>query len=162
MWDFVFLIDVCNYINQLNMKLQTQNKFIFALLNNVTAFENKLKLFILQVGAGNFIHFSTCSDFLKQTEVPAPTKKYAGYLTNLLAEFHARFSHLRKQETEFRIIENPFCVHENDVPEIYQMELMRIRVHPPAVDGSSVPSLVKRFMTNCCYFTFRTYVSFSL
>ena len=41
-WDVVFLIDVAEHLNDLNLKFQKQNKMIYELLNDVRAFENKL------------------------------------------------------------------------------------------------------------------------
>lgn len=53
LWDFAFLTDISDHLNFLNLKLQEQGKLIFQ-LNDITAFEMKLKLFIKQIREGNF------------------------------------------------------------------------------------------------------------
>jgi len=76
---FAFLTDISDHLNFLNLKLQEHGKLIFQLLNDITAFEIKLKLFIKQIGEGNFSHFNVCYELKKN------------YCVSTNAEFHEFF-----------------------------------------------------------------------
>lgn len=112
MWDFVFLVDISAHLNELNLRLQKRDKMIFELLNEVNAFERKLILFINQIEKENFVHFEKCLAFHEKSEEAAPVQKFLRNLKCLQTEFQTRFAEVRKHETIFRIIENPFVADE--------------------------------------------------
>jgi len=74
-WDLAFLTDICSHCNLLNIKLQGKDKLIFELLNDVTAFEGKLKLFVQHVNRHNFAHFPTCDKLRSTVPFPDPNSK---------------------------------------------------------------------------------------
>jgi len=57
--DLIFLVDVTEHLNSLNMQLQGQNHLVCHLPNHVEAFKTKLNLFVKQAESGNFVHFPT-------------------------------------------------------------------------------------------------------
>jgi len=58
------------------LKLRKQNEIIYELLDDVTAFEKKIELFIRQIERATFVHFQTCSKFKNENFEPPPTDKF--------------------------------------------------------------------------------------
>jgi|SRR5688572_17807409 len=65
--DLTFLVDVSQHLNDLNLILQGDNQLVCHLVNHVSAFRTKLKLFQQQAGSGNFVHFPTFQSMLQKT-----------------------------------------------------------------------------------------------
>ncbi|XP_029656044.1 general transcription factor II-I repeat domain-containing protein 2-like [Octopus sinensis] len=85
-----FFVDITSHLNDLNLKLQGSNKFIHQMYAEITAFENKLKLWELQLQKGNMTHFV---NFLSTNPTDVP--EYANIVMELRSEFSSRFMDLR-------------------------------------------------------------------
>lgn len=59
----------------------------------------------------------------------APTQKYVNSLENLQNKFRKHFNNIRQLETLFKIIENPFYIDENEIPEEYQLEVIDLKAN---------------------------------
>ena len=81
MWlcDLAFMVDITQYLSELNVKLQGPNQLLSSLLSNVKSFEAKLNLWQMQLEKGNMVHFPTL-----QKQNPAATVEYAKECANLL------------------------------------------------------------------------------
>ena len=83
--DLPCLVDLTTHLNELNMHLQSENKFINTMFQAITVFQMKLKLWQAQMKASNFIHFNTVK------HSPVNREKYAALFFNLIQEFENRF-----------------------------------------------------------------------
>jgi hypothetical protein len=61
LWKQVFLVNITQFMNELNLKLQGANSLISDLYTYFKAFELKLTLFTMQLKEKNLAHFLTCS-----------------------------------------------------------------------------------------------------
>jgi hypothetical protein len=52
-----FLVDVTDYLNNLNKELQGKDKLITDMYNNIKAFRFKFRLWEYQLKLNNFVHF---------------------------------------------------------------------------------------------------------
>lgn len=130
LWDLAFLTDISNHCNDLNLKLQTQGKFIFELLNDVSAFELKLNLFTKQIENKNFVHFNCCKKMQEKHPTEFSTVKFFNLLEKLKIDFQTRFQKLKGQQSVlFRLIENPFQIDETTVRENFQMEIIELKTN---------------------------------
>ena len=120
--DLAFLVDITQYLNILNSKLQGRNQFIRTLFDHIYAFEAKLKIFKKQLLEGNLYHFENLS---KQS--PPDTGLYAIEIKNLRKEFENRFQDLRSNILNFSIFSNPFSLDPIQIPEQYQLELVDLQ-----------------------------------
>jgi hypothetical protein len=94
LWDLAFLTDICNHCNFLNLKLQTPGKFIYETLNDVSAFQRKLNLFIRHIEQQNFAHFDTCAKMKQKLQLfhqLFPQQKFIDCLHLLQEDFVLRF-----------------------------------------------------------------------
>ena len=69
--DLAFAVDITAH----NLKLQSKNKMITALYNDVKCFFVKLKLWKSQITSENLVHFGTC----KELQNRADTKSALGF-----------------------------------------------------------------------------------
>ena len=117
MWlcDLAFMVDITQYLSELNVKLQGPNQLLSSLLSNVNSFEAKLNLWQMQLQKGNTVHFHTL-----QKQNPAATVEYAKECANLLQKFCERFQDLKVKELELHIFATPFNIEAMAVPENLQ------------------------------------------
>ena len=120
--DLAFLVDITQYLNILNSKLQGRNQFIQTLFDHIYAFEAKLKIFEKQLLEGNLYHFENLSK-----QFPPDTGLYAIEIKNLRKEFENRFQDLRSNILNFSIFSNPFSLDPIQIPEQYQLELVDLQ-----------------------------------
>uniref|UniRef100_H3APJ3 HAT C-terminal dimerisation domain-containing protein n=1 Tax=Latimeria chalumnae TaxID=7897 RepID=H3APJ3_LATCH len=120
--DLAFMVDIIQYLSELNVKLQGPNQLLTSLLSNVKSFEAKLKLWKMQLEKGNTVHFPTL-----QKQKPASTVEYARECENLFHKFCERFQDLKVKELEFNIFATPFNVEVVNVPENFQHEVIELQ-----------------------------------
>ena len=83
--DLPCLVDLTTHLNELNMHLQSENKFINTMFQAITVFQMKLKLWQVQIKANSFMHFNTLT---KHSSVNS--KKYSALLFDLIQELENR------------------------------------------------------------------------
>lgn len=128
LWDLAFLTDISNHCNILNLKLQTPGKFIYETLNDVSAFQRKLNLFIHHIEQQNFAHFDSCTKMRQKLPLhPFPHQKFSDCLHLLQEEFVIRFNDANSHQPLFSLVENPFRADVVTVPEKYQLELIELQ-----------------------------------
>ncbi|XP_051788407.1 general transcription factor II-I repeat domain-containing protein 2B-like [Erpetoichthys calabaricus] len=96
--DLAFAVDILTHMNELNVKLQGKDQFVYEMYTNVRAFKTKLALFSKQMSNNSFVHFPLLATL---KEPPRLAKKYRKSLDNLHGEFCPRFSDLEKFTSHF-------------------------------------------------------------
>jgi hypothetical protein len=120
--DLAFLIDVTGYLNEMNLKLQTQGQMVHELYGHVKAFCTKLRLLENQMKAKNLYHFPVLS---KHKNIPYNC--YGDELKALIKQFDTRFADFQGKDFSFSIFSQPIDVDINQVPETLQMEFIDLQ-----------------------------------
>lgn len=116
MADFGYLTDISLHLNDLNIRLQGKNSMLHNLFDQVKTFENKLRLWEVQLLRGDFTHFPT----LSQCEVHN-NEKYSEALSILRSDFSNRFQDFRSNEKLLKLFSTPFSVDVEDAHSNMQM-----------------------------------------
>ena len=109
---FYYLMDMTEHLNQLNVKMQGVGNTVLSLQQAVFAFENKLKLFIANTETGRLLHFEKLGEFKDACTASDPAQhldlhQLAGFTSNLLQSFKARFGEFRERTRIFKFITHP-------------------------------------------------------
>ncbi|KAM9440549.1 NACHT, LRR and PYD domains-containing protein 1b allele 2-like [Clarias gariepinus] len=97
------------HLNQLNVKMQGVENTVLSLQQAVFASENKLELFIADIKTGRLVHFEKLGEFKDACTASDPAQHFdlqqlAGFTSNLLQSFKARFGEFRKRTRLFKFI----------------------------------------------------------
>lgn len=116
---FYYVVDMTEHLNHLNVKMQGVGNTILSLQQAVYAFENKLTLFIEDIETGRLLHFEKLKEFinactLNDSAQYCDLQPLAGFTSNLLQSFKARFVDFRERARLFKFITHP---HECEVDE---------------------------------------------
>uniref|UniRef100_A0A5S6QHL4 Dimer_Tnp_hAT domain-containing protein n=1 Tax=Trichuris muris TaxID=70415 RepID=A0A5S6QHL4_TRIMR len=144
--DLAFMVDITNYLSELNLKLQGPNQLLSSLLTNVKAFEGKLRLWKLQLQRNDTVHFPTLSE-----QTPSSTHEYAGEVAKLIQAFNERFEDVNSKEMELNIFATPFNVEPADVPDNLQHEIIQLQSDndlKARYNNLPVLEFYKRYITN--------------
>lgn len=109
---FYYLVDMTEHLNQLNVKMQGAGNTILSLQQAVFAFENKLELFIADIETGCLLHFEKLGEFKDACTASDPAQhldfqQLAGFTSNLLQSFKARFGEFCKRTRLFKFLTHP-------------------------------------------------------
>ncbi|XP_068101524.1 protein FAM200C-like [Hyperolius riggenbachi] len=109
---FYYLVDMTEHLNQLNVKMQGVGNTVLSLQQAVFAFENKLELFITDIESGRLLHFEKLGEFKDECTASDPAQhldlqQLAGFTSNLLQSFKARFGEFRERTRLFKFITHP-------------------------------------------------------
>eukprot|EP00079_Xenopus_tropicalis_P009770 XP_002934073.2 PREDICTED: general transcription factor II-I repeat domain-containing protein 2A-like [Xenopus tropicalis] len=109
---FYYLVDMTEHLNQLNVKMQGIGNTVLSLQQAVFAFENKLELFIADIDTGHLLHFEKLGEFKDACTASDPAQhldlqQLAGFTSNLLEAFKARFGEFREHTHLFKFITYP-------------------------------------------------------
>ncbi|KAK9526369.1 hypothetical protein VZT92_015074 [Zoarces viviparus] len=127
-WHLVFLTDVTEMLNSLNVQLQGQGKLICDMYSHIKAFEVKLALLLEQVKKHNFIHLPATQNLSAENPaVPFPAEKCVEALEMLKAQFGVRFRELHVNAKEIRLFQNPFVADIDEAQPSYQFELAELQ-----------------------------------
>ncbi|XP_076358929.1 general transcription factor II-I repeat domain-containing protein 2-like [Tachypleus tridentatus] len=77
MFDLAFLVDITSHLNDLNSKLQGKDKLFPSLVNDISAFKMKLKLFISQLENKDLSQFPHLKE---QSECVQDNTKFTEYI----------------------------------------------------------------------------------
>jgi len=107
----VLLTDVFEKLNELNISLQGQGKWVFELQTSIRAFDNKLAILVIRAKTGDFGLFPHYKEFFAtpDSEISFPSVKQdlVQYLMNLQANCKEHFPEL--EEVSYRHVQ--FQVH---------------------------------------------------
>ncbi|KAI6655775.1 General transcription factor II-I repeat domain-containing protein 2B-like isoform X1 [Oopsacas minuta] len=161
--DLAFLVDITQYLNNLNSKLQGKNLLIHNLFDFICAFERKLEIWEKQLIEENLYHFETLSK-----HSPPDTGVYTIKINSLHKEFENRFKDLRSNIVNFAIFSNPFSLEPIELPEHLQLELVDMQCNQDLkakfndvtlmdfyqkyLSSSDYPNLIKHCKMMACLF----------
>nr|XP_033805884.1 general transcription factor II-I repeat domain-containing protein 2-like [Geotrypetes seraphini] len=108
---FYYLVDITEHLNQLNVKMQGVGNTVLSLQQAVFAFE-KLEIFIADTETGRLLHFEKLGEFKDACTASDPAQhldlqQLAGFTSNLLQSFKARFGEFRERTRLFKFITHP-------------------------------------------------------
>uniref|UniRef100_A0A673CGC6 HAT C-terminal dimerisation domain-containing protein n=1 Tax=Sphaeramia orbicularis TaxID=375764 RepID=A0A673CGC6_9TELE len=117
---FYYLVDITEHLNQLNVKMQGIGNTVLSLQQAVFGFENKLELFIMDIETGRLLHFEKLREFKDACTASDPAQHFdlqqlAGFTSDLLQSFKARFGEFREHTRLFKFITHP---HECAVDKV--------------------------------------------
>ena len=109
--DLAFLVDMLCHLNRLNLNLQGKLKILPDLVQSVSAFVNKLKLFKAHIQRGDLTHFPTLLKASGQVTIAILNKQkaiYATLLETLKESFVSRFHDLLLNRPLITFLVDPF------------------------------------------------------
>ena len=123
-------MDIIEYLNHLNVKIQCVGNIILSLQQAVFAFENKLQLFITDIETGRLLHFEKLREFKNVCTASDPTQhldlqRLTDSTSDLLQTIKARFRELHERTCLFEFITDP---HERAVDSADQIYIPSISV----------------------------------
>ena len=104
------------------MHLQGKTQLINVLFEHICSFRIQLRLWENQLQEKNFVHFPT----LKANNQD-DTATYVNFISDLRAQFSARFVDVQKHKSDFKLLAAPFDVSVDDASEVVQMELVDLQ-----------------------------------
>lgn len=114
MQDLMFLTDIMNHLQTLNLALQGKDKIVSDLTQTIFSFQNKIRVFQRDILSRNFSHFPNLSrrvNTFPDIEIKDhKLEEYKDKLQGLLDNFLARFDDLQKLKPCFAFLVNPFMV----------------------------------------------------
>ena len=109
--DLAFLVDMLCHFSRLNLILQSKLKLLPDLVQSVSAFFNKLKLFKEHIEVGDLTHFPTLLKSSGQVTITPSNKQRDGYATllkTLKESFVSRFRELQMKRPQITFLVDPF------------------------------------------------------
>lgn len=113
--EMFFLCDITNHLNDLDLKLQGKNKFIWDSARIVTEFTLKLKTFKAQLEENDYSFFPILQSVQREID---DTFRFVQFIDKLVEEFEARFQDFKKFSLAFQFIKNPFIFDQNKTEEL--------------------------------------------
>ena len=123
--DLAFLLDLCTHLNVLNVKLQGKNKLIVDVAQIIKSFVNKLKLWKNELQVRELSSFCRLKSSIKNNFDLIP--KYNNVLDMLLSEFESRFTDIKSIDQDISIVNTPFLVNIEEVPNNLRLEILRLQ-----------------------------------
>jgi hypothetical protein len=126
--DLCFLVDITTHLNQLNLKLQGENKLITESCSEIKSFTLKLHLWENQLRNGDATHFAELIN--TKCSVQKDFSKYADCLNKLKEAFDSRFQEIAMYDKHFELFRSPFNVDPSTAPSSLQLELIDLQCNP--------------------------------
>lgn len=111
-----FLCDITKHLNDLNLKLQGRDKFVWDLAKDVNEFQLKLVAFKNQIGEIDFTFFPVL-DANKQNH-KYTDESFVKFLNKLIEQFESRFSDFTQLNVVFMFLKNPFAVDKKNIDNL--------------------------------------------
>ena len=109
--DLAFLVDMLCHLSRLNPNLQGKLKLLPDLVQSVSVFVNKLKLFKKHIEKGRFAAFPTSLKASEQVTITTLNKQRAGYATlleTLKESFVSQFGYIQMKRPQITFLVDPF------------------------------------------------------
>lgn len=132
LFDLAFLVDVTSHLNDLNLKLQGKSKLFPSLVNDINAFQMKLKLFVSQLENEDLCQFPHLNEQRECAPDNGNLAKYTEKIKFLQESFESRFHDFAKEEDSILAFINPFSLCEQKImkmPSNLQMELIDLKTN---------------------------------
>ena len=126
MQDPAFMVDVTEYLNNLNKMLQGRSKVVMQYHDSICAFKLKLLLWETQLAGGDAAHFPCLKDVCA-TQHALDMRRFKDKITGLLREFEQRFQIFGELEKDFKVFCSPFTVNASALPVNIQLEVIDLQ-----------------------------------
>ena len=129
--DLAFLVDITSHLNNLNLKLQGKDQLFPSLVNDISAFKMKLKVFITQLKKKDLSQLPHLKEQSESVENIVNYAKYIEKIKLLQEAFNNRFSDFSEEDRMLAFI-NPFSLNERSIlkmPSNLQMELIELKAN---------------------------------
>ena len=130
--DLAFLVDITSHLNNLNLKLQGKDQLFPSLVNDISAFKMKLKVFIAQLEKKDLSQLPHLKEQSESVENIVNFAKYIEKIKLLQEAFNNRFSDFSEEEDRMLAFINPFSLNERSIlkmPSNLQMELIELKTN---------------------------------
>ena len=130
--DLAFLVDITRHLNNLNLKLQGKDQLFPSLVNDISAFKMKLKVFIAHLEKKDL---SQLPHLKEQSESVENIVNFARYIEKIKLQqeaFNNRFSDFSEEEDRMLAFINPSSLNERSIlkmPSNLQMELIELKAN---------------------------------
>lgn len=121
--DLAFLVDICNFLNKINLKLQGKNKNIFEMLNTINYLKLSIERYISCLENNNFSFLNNSFNFLTNMNI----KKYIDLLKNFYNKIKERFSFSYNIDIKIQIIGDLNSVNLDLIDENLANEILLIK-----------------------------------
>jgi hypothetical protein len=106
-----FLVDIFAHLNALNLQLQGRDKTIIDLVEKLSAFREKLPLFLTDLQSAKLLHFTNLKKFIALTSGSATiTNVMIEFLNNLHTNFTDRFEDFNIPNNVMLFVRDPFKI----------------------------------------------------
>lgn len=126
--DLAFLLDITNHLNNLNLKLQGNNKLFTNLCNEVSSFQMKLTLFVTQLTQKKLDNFPYLKERERENEIDIDS--YKSKVEAVRLTFESRFSQFTAEANNVALFTNPFVFPDdkiNTFEENLQLEIIDLK-----------------------------------
>ncbi|CAG4973545.1 unnamed protein product [Colias eurytheme] len=131
--DLAFLVDVTDYLNILNLKLQGKDCTLPTMFTMISGFKAKLNLFLMNLATENIDLFPTLKDLKENLNIVTMNcSKYEFKIRCLLQSFESRFQDFESKKPNIQIFMNPFTISLSEIisyPANIQLELTELQNH---------------------------------
>lgn len=131
--DLAFLVDITNYLNLLNLKLQGKDCSLPAMFTFISGFKAKLNLFLINLANKNIDLFPILKDLKEKLNIATINcTKYEAKIRCLLQSFESRFQDFESTKQNLQIFVNPFTISLTEIisyPANIQLELTELQNH---------------------------------
>ncbi|GFW33157.1 general transcription factor II-I repeat domain-containing protein 2A [Trichonephila clavipes] len=148
MWllKLMFFTDICQHLNELNIKLQGPNKTVIVMMYLIRAFEAKLYVFRSNIITKNYKYFSNLKKNIKDLDAQEKRNEekviddFISIMDSLIKEFSARFSQFKELSEMFKFIMYPYVIwfdklnlSQFDWLEIEELEMQLIEFQSSSI-----------------------------
>lgn len=121
-----FLVDIFGHLNDLNLKLQGQNKSLSACRKAVKAFQSMLLVYKNDLEKDK-VHFPTLKEYATELEQDADMGLFVDFIVKLITEFDSRFTVFNSLDALLLVVTQPFRVNVMD--ELWQTQAATVFPH---------------------------------
>lgn len=125
-----FLVDMIQYLNALNLKLQGKECSLPTMFNLIQGFKAKLKLFLANLARKNIDHFPTLAGLKIKKENSLDYSKFESQIELLLKSFEERFQDFERDRKNILLFMNPFAISSSEIleyPANIQLEITEVQ-----------------------------------
>jgi hAT family C-terminal dimerisation region len=120
MMRLAFLTDITDHLNQLNTKLQGEDKLLPKMYESIESFQGKLTMFTAHLLTKNLRHFPILAKMVSDVDrsfLSFSQQDFVTMIGDLSEEFHRRFQECKSKAAMFQFTLNPFSVKPESLGE---------------------------------------------
>jgi len=105
------LTDITDHLNQLNVRLQGEDKLLPKMYESIESFQRKLTMFSAHLSTKNLRHFPVLTKMVTEVDRSFSLfceQDFVTMIGDLSEEFHSRFQECHSKTAMFQFTLNPF------------------------------------------------------